>query len=63
MTVTPADRRAALRLLRFVGLQKLAARLWGQLSQGERQRVRIRRRERHPQLELPVREHGASFTS
>jgi iron complex transport system ATP-binding protein len=43
MAVTPADRRAALRLLRFVGLQKLTTRLWGQLSQGERQRVLIAR--------------------
>jgi iron complex transport system ATP-binding protein len=43
MSVTPADRRAALRLLRFVGLAKLATRLWGQLSQGERQRVLIAR--------------------
>ncbi|MDF3057543.1 MAG: transporter [Rariglobus sp.] len=39
----PADRSAALRLLRQVGAGKLPARLWGQLSQGERQRVLIAR--------------------
>lgn len=43
MEVTPADRRAAARLLRFVGAGRLHARLWGQLSQGERQRVLIAR--------------------
>lgn len=43
MDVTPADRRAAQKLLRFVGARKLAERLWGQLSQGERQRILIAR--------------------
>lgn len=43
MDVTPADRRAALKLLRFVGAGKLPERLWGQLSQGERQRILIAR--------------------
>lgn len=41
--LTPADRRAALKLLRFTGAGQLAGRLWGQLSQGERQRVLIAR--------------------
>jgi iron complex transport system ATP-binding protein len=41
MDVTPADRRAAKKLLRFVGVGMLANRLWGQLSQGERQRILI----------------------
>jgi iron complex transport system ATP-binding protein len=41
MDVTPADRRAAKKLLRFVGAGMLANRLWGQLSQGERQRILI----------------------
>jgi iron complex transport system ATP-binding protein len=40
---TRADRRAALRLLRAVGLGYLAAREWAYLSQGERQRVLIAR--------------------
>jgi iron complex transport system ATP-binding protein len=40
---TRADRRAALRLLRSVGLGYLAAREWAYLSQGERQRVLIAR--------------------
>ena len=43
MDVTPADRRAALKLLRFTGAGKLPQRLWGQLSQGERQRILIAR--------------------
>lgn len=43
MDVTPADRRAAMKLLRFVGAGKLPERLWGQLSQGERQRILIAR--------------------
>jgi iron complex transport system ATP-binding protein len=43
MRVTAADRRAAARLLRQVGLGRLAGREWGQLSQGERQRVLIAR--------------------
>ena len=37
------DRHAAQKLLRFIGACKLAERLWGQLSQGERQRVLIAR--------------------
>ncbi|MBC8039034.1 MAG: ABC transporter ATP-binding protein [Opitutaceae bacterium] len=41
--LTPADRRAAHKLLRFVNAGKLADRLWGQLSQGERQRILIAR--------------------
>jgi len=41
--VTGADRRAAARLLRFVGLTRLAGREWAYLSQGERQRVLIAR--------------------
>lgn len=41
--VTPADRQAAARLLRFVGLASLAQREWAYLSQGERQRVLIAR--------------------
>ncbi|HUR58008.1 MAG TPA: ABC transporter ATP-binding protein [Opitutaceae bacterium] len=40
---TAADRRAALRLLRFVGLGAIADREWAYLSQGERQRVLIAR--------------------
>lgn len=40
---TAADRRAALRQLRFVGLSPLADREWAYLSQGERQRVLIAR--------------------
>ena len=43
MKLTPADRRAALKLLRFVGAGALSERLWGQLSQGERQRILIAR--------------------
>jgi iron complex transport system ATP-binding protein len=43
MKLTPADRRAALKLMRFVGADKLTERLWGQLSQGERQRILIAR--------------------
>lgn len=43
MKVTPADRRAAMKLLRFVQAGALPDRLWGQLSQGERQRVLIAR--------------------
>lgn len=43
MKLTPADRRAAMKLLRFVGAGKLPERLWGQLSQGERQRILIAR--------------------
>ena len=41
--VTRADRVAAGRLLRFIGLGALAAREWVYLSQGERQRVLIAR--------------------
>ena len=41
--VTRADRAAALRLLRGIGLGALAAREWVYLSQGERQRVLIAR--------------------
>jgi iron complex transport system ATP-binding protein len=41
--VTRADRTAARRLLRQVGLGRLAGRAWGLLSQGERQRVLIAR--------------------
>lgn len=41
--LTPADRRAGMKLLRFTGAGALAERLWGQLSQGERQRVLIAR--------------------
>jgi iron complex transport system ATP-binding protein len=41
--VTRADRTAAGRLLRLVGLGRLAGRAWGLLSQGERQRVLIAR--------------------
>lgn len=40
---TPADRRAAMRWLAFVGLTKIAGREWAYLSQGERQRVLIAR--------------------
>lgn len=43
MKLTPADRRAAMALLRFVHAGALPKRLWGQLSQGERQRVLIAR--------------------
>lgn len=43
MKITPADRRAGLKLLRFTGAGGLAARLWCQLSQGERQRILIAR--------------------
>jgi len=41
--ITPADRRAARKLLRFTGAGALGERLWGQLSQGERQRILIAR--------------------
>ena len=41
--VTRADRAAATRWLRFVGLAYLAGREWACLSQGERQRVLIAR--------------------
>jgi iron complex transport system ATP-binding protein len=41
--VRPADRLAARRLLRTVGLGRLAERPWVHLSQGERQRVLIAR--------------------
>ncbi|MBI5769761.1 MAG: ATP-binding cassette domain-containing protein [Verrucomicrobia bacterium] len=40
---TRADRAAALKLLRFVGLARIADRAWAHLSQGERQRVLIAR--------------------
>lgn len=40
---TAADRAAATKLLRFVGLARLAGREWAYLSQGERQRVLIAR--------------------
>lgn len=40
---TRADRAAALRLLRFIGLAAIAGREWAYLSQGERQRVLIAR--------------------
>jgi iron complex transport system ATP-binding protein len=40
---TRADRTAALRLLRSVGLARIAGREWAYLSQGERQRVLIAR--------------------
>ena len=40
---TPADRTAALRILKSVGLSYLAEREWVYLSQGERQRVLIAR--------------------
>lgn len=43
MDITPADRRSALKLLHFVGAGKLPDRLWGHLSQGERQRILIAR--------------------
>jgi iron complex transport system ATP-binding protein len=43
MKITPDDRRAAQKLLRFTGAGALAERLWGQLSQGERQRILIAR--------------------
>lgn len=43
MKPKPADRRAALRLLGFVGAAGLAKREWAYLSQGERQRVLIAR--------------------
>lgn len=41
--VTAADRAAAARWLRFVGLGRIARREWAFLSQGERQRVLIAR--------------------
>ena len=41
--ITAGDRRAAQKLLRFTGAGALAERLWGQLSQGERQRILIAR--------------------
>lgn len=41
--VTSADRKAALKWLRFVGLSTIAEREWAYLSQGERQRVLIAR--------------------
>ncbi|MSU71877.1 MAG: ABC transporter ATP-binding protein [Opitutus sp.] len=41
--VTPAQRTAARRLLRSIGLMALADRPWNYLSQGERQRVLIAR--------------------
>lgn len=41
--VAQADRRAAARQLRFVGLGRIADREWAYLSQGERQRVLIAR--------------------
>ncbi len=41
--ITPTDRRTGLKFLRFTGAGALAERLWGQLSQGERQRVLIAR--------------------
>ncbi len=40
---TRADRREALRLLRWIGLGYLAGREWSYLSQGERQRILIAR--------------------
>lgn len=40
---TPADRLAAQKLLRSLGLARLADRAWAYLSQGERQRVLIAR--------------------
>jgi len=40
---TRADREQALRLLRSVGIARLAGQPWAQLSQGERQRVLIAR--------------------
>ena len=40
---TKADRASALRLLRLVGLARIAGREWAYLSQGERQRVLIAR--------------------
>ena len=40
---TRADRIAAKKLLRFVGLARIAGREWAYLSQGERQRVLIAR--------------------
>ncbi len=43
MKITPADRRAALKILRLSLSAHLANRLWGQLSQGERQRILIAR--------------------
>lgn len=43
MKITPADRRAGLKFLRLTGAGALPERLWGQLSQGERQRVLIAR--------------------
>jgi iron complex transport system ATP-binding protein len=48
---TRADRVSALRLLRSVGLARIAHREWAYLSQGERQRVLIARGlMAHPQL-------------
>lgn len=48
---TRADRVSALRLLRSVGLARIAHREWAYLSQGERQRVLIARAlMAHPQL-------------
>lgn len=43
MKLTPADHRAAQKLLRFTGAGALGERLWSQLSQGERQRILIAR--------------------
>ena len=43
MKITPADRRAGLKFLRLTGAGALGERRWGQLSQGERQRVLIAR--------------------
>lgn len=43
MDVTPADRRVAHQLLHFVSSDQLADRLWGQLSQDERQHILIAR--------------------
>ena len=48
---TRADRAAAQKLLRFVGLARIAEREWAYLSQGERQRVLIARAlMAHPRL-------------
>ena len=43
MKITPSDRRAGLKLLRFTGAGALTERLWSHLSQGERQRILIAR--------------------
>ena len=43
MRITPAEHRAAQKLLRFTGAGTLAERLWSQLSQGERPRILIAR--------------------